>query len=272
MSTTTTTTHSDTAVARGRTRAGADPDLRPPMTRLTEVELRKAIDTRAGFWLLIAVVLLTVAVVVIRLTVGPGAEHTLQNAFQISSLGSTLLLPVVGILLVTGEWSQRTALTTFGLVPVRGRVVVAKLFAVLLLGVAATVVCLLSSVAGFAVAQAFGGGHGGWSLTGVSIGYTLLAEELNLLIGVGFGLLLLNSAAATVTYFVIPMIWSILGTVVTALHTTATWLDLTRTTSPLSEPTAMTGAQWQHLGVSCLVWMVLPMLAGWWRLRRREIS
>ena len=39
----------------------------------------------------------------------------------------SLILPVLGILLVTSEWSQRTGLTTFALVPQRERVIVAKL-------------------------------------------------------------------------------------------------------------------------------------------------
>ena len=40
-------------------------DARPGLTRLTAVELRKMTDTRAGFWLLLAVAVLTVVVVAI---------------------------------------------------------------------------------------------------------------------------------------------------------------------------------------------------------------
>ena len=40
-----------------------------------------------------------------------------------------MLLPIVGILLVSSEWSQRTALITFTLVPQRMRVMSAKLAA-----------------------------------------------------------------------------------------------------------------------------------------------
>ena len=39
----------------------------------------------------------------------------------------SLLLPVMGILLVTSEWSQRTDMTTFALEPHRSRVIMAKL-------------------------------------------------------------------------------------------------------------------------------------------------
>ena len=37
---------------------------RPSLARLTGVELRKMVDTRAGFWLLTSIALLTIAVVV----------------------------------------------------------------------------------------------------------------------------------------------------------------------------------------------------------------
>ena len=37
-----------------------------------------------------------------------------------------ILLPVLGILLVTSEWSQRTAMVTFTLEPSRSRVIAAK--------------------------------------------------------------------------------------------------------------------------------------------------
>lgn len=51
-------------------------------------------------------------------------------------------MPVVGILLVTSEWSQRTAITTFTLVPQHGRVLTAKLLAALVLSAAAYPFCL----------------------------------------------------------------------------------------------------------------------------------
>ena len=42
--------------------SGRDADRRPGMGRLTLVELRKMVDTRAGFWLQLTVVALTVIV------------------------------------------------------------------------------------------------------------------------------------------------------------------------------------------------------------------
>ncbi|CAM3715459.1 hypothetical protein [Nocardioides zeicaulis] len=66
---TTTATPPTTSATAVPTRAAAPPrDVRPiPMTRLAKVELRKMFDTRAGFWLMASVgivsVLATAAVI-----------------------------------------------------------------------------------------------------------------------------------------------------------------------------------------------------------------
>ena len=64
------------------------------------------------------------------------ADHTFQSVLDAGLQPAAILLPVLGILAVTSEWSQRTGLITFVLVPVRSRVLGAKLIASLLLAVA----------------------------------------------------------------------------------------------------------------------------------------
>ena len=56
---------------------------RPGLGRLVAVELRKMVDTRAGFWLQVAMVALTVVVVVVRLLVGDAADHTFQSVLDV---------------------------------------------------------------------------------------------------------------------------------------------------------------------------------------------
>ena len=68
--------------------------------------------------------------------VGDAADHTFQSVLDAGLQPAAVLLPVLGILLVTSEWSQRTGMITFALVPVRSRVLGAKLIASLLLAVA----------------------------------------------------------------------------------------------------------------------------------------
>ena len=247
-------------------------DRPPSPMRLVEVELRKAVDTRAGFWLLAVTGLVSCAIVVLRLSFGNRSDKTLDVLFVASQVPAGVLVPVIGILLVTSEWSQRGALTTFTLVPHRSRVIGAKLAATVALALAATVAAMVAAVVGFAVGQALGATAGGWHLSGAVIPQLFVAQVLGMLMGAAFGLLLLNSAAAIVIYFVLPTIWSVLGQIVGALRTPAEWLDTGRTTSPLFDSAALTARQWEQLGTSMALWLLVPMVVGLWRLGRKEIA
>src|SRR3954452_15235772 len=113
--------------------------------RLTAVELRKATDTRAGFWLQLATAGITLAAAVILLMIDKSGT-TLQDVLSVAVQPAGVLLPIVGILLVTSEWSQRTALITFTLVPERLPVLAAKLVASVLIALAATLAAIVVSV------------------------------------------------------------------------------------------------------------------------------
>src|SRR3954452_16379034 len=86
---------------------------RPGLGRLVAVELRKMIDTRAGFWLQIATVAFTLVAVIVRLVVGDATDHSFASVLNVGLTPAAVLLPVAGILLVTSEWSQRTGMITF---------------------------------------------------------------------------------------------------------------------------------------------------------------
>ena len=61
-----------TAVHQAPLHSAATPDpsvTAVPFSRLLRVELRKLVDTRAGFWLLAAIGIITVAVIVVFLFV-----------------------------------------------------------------------------------------------------------------------------------------------------------------------------------------------------------
>src|SRR3954466_15696106 len=95
---------------------------RPGFGRLVSVELRKMVNTRAGFWLQAATVAITVLAVIVRCMVGDAADHTFAAILNIAVTPAAVLLPVAGVLLITSEWSQRTGMITFTLIPVRSRV------------------------------------------------------------------------------------------------------------------------------------------------------
>ncbi|HEY6891212.1 MAG TPA: hypothetical protein VI300_25630, partial [Solirubrobacter sp.] len=84
--------------------------------RLTLVELRKMVDTRAGFWLQLLTGGVTLAVVALFCIFGETKDLVFRDMFALAITPASILLPIVGILLVSSEWSQRTALITFTLV------------------------------------------------------------------------------------------------------------------------------------------------------------
>lgn len=242
-------------------------DERPGLRRLAVVELRKMTDTRAGAWLVAITALLTVAVAVGLTLAGSDADRDLKTSLDAAVTPASLLLPIIGILLVTSEWSQRTGMVTFALVPDRLRVVGAKLLAGLALAVVAFALCLVVAL----VATALGGADTGdrWSLSPGLIGQGALSLALAVLTGIGFGAVLLASAPAIVGFFVLPTAWSAVGTI-SALNGAARWLDPNRTASGLLEH-HFSAIQWARLGTSSLLWMALPIAVGAWRILRSDI-
>jgi ABC-2 type transport system permease protein len=241
--------------------------VRPPLRRLARVELRKAADTRAGSWLLAVTGALTVVVAVVACLVFHARDRTLLNLLAVSLAPASLVLPVAGILLVTSEWSQRTALITFALVPARARVVAGKLLAGLALALGAGVICGVVAV----VATAFAGAAGPhtWTLSAGLVAQAAIAVTVPMLIGLGFGACLLSSAPAIVLYFVLPTAWSALGSIHT-LRGAARWLDQNRTTTPLVDH-ALSATEWERLAVSLALWLALPLAVGLWRVARADV-
>jgi len=237
----------------------------PSLARLTRVELRKMTDTRAGFWLLVAVALGAVAAVLTTLLSGDDRDHTMARFFIVSGFGAALLLPIVGILAVTSEWTQRTALTTFTLVPQRGRVVAAKLLAGCALALAVVLACLLLAALGTAIA----GGH--WNLDVMRVAGGTAYLLIAVLAGLALGLLLMSSAPAIVTYFAVPTAVGILIELVPSLRDPSQWFDLGQATSRLGDA-SMAAGDWPKLAVALAIWIGVPLAAGLVRLRRRELS
>jgi ABC-2 type transport system permease protein len=241
-----------------------------PLSRLTRVELRKLVDTRAGAWLLAVTVLAAVATSLIELFWVDQSDQTFSGFFEFGLVPASYLLPVLGILSMTGEWSQRTALTTFTLTPARGRVITAKVLGGALIALATTAVtaglCALANMIGHAV-----GGDGSWTGASTIIWHSAVAQVLYVLMGLGFGALLLNSPFAIVSFLVLPTLWAVLGGTIHALHKVDGWLDLSTTMGALGDGHTTAG-QFARLGASAAVWILLPLVAGTIRVLRREVS
>ena len=256
----------DAPVTPVRTTAGTPPTL----LQLVRVELRKSYDTRAGRWLLVTIGLAALAVVAISLFV-EDAPKTFPDYFSFTQLPVGILLPVLGILLVTSEWSQRTAMTTFTLVPRRSRVLTAKVLAASVLGVLGVLAAAVASGLGTLLTPLVTDQGADWSLSGAQVGQVLLVQVVFVLSGVAFGMLLLSSPLAIVTYFVLPTVFTIVVNLISALDWVRDWLDLGTTTTPMFDGT-LDGQGWLQLATSAAVWIALPMVVGWLRIRRAEIA
>src|SRR5690554_804447 len=100
-----------------------------PFGRQLVVELRKMVDTRAGMWLMITIGIMTALFVGLFFIFGDNGgsdQRTFFNYLGATTTPQGFLLPVMGILLITSEWNQRTALVTFTLTPKRLKVIGAK--------------------------------------------------------------------------------------------------------------------------------------------------
>jgi ABC-type transport system involved in multi-copper enzyme maturation permease subunit len=242
---------------------------RIPMSRLVRVELRKLADTRASRWLLIAIGVITALIILIFFLTAKTSDRTFSNFMGATATPQGFLLPVLGILLVTSEWTQRTALVSFTLMPVRVRVLAAKVIAALVAGVLAIVLAMAVA----SLATLAGGADHAWAHIGLDdVGKFAILQVSGVLQGLAFGLLFLNSAAAIVTYFVLPTAFSILANLWKTLDKAAPWIDLGTAQQPLFGATHMSGEQWAQLGTSSLVWVVLPFVLGLVRVLRAEVK
>jgi ABC-2 type transport system permease protein len=240
------------------------------LRRLTRVELRKMADTRAGKWLLILIAAITLVVIVAFYASADSSERTFFNFMQAANGPQGFLLPVLGILLITSEWTQRTALVSFTLTPVRNRVLRAKFLAALVAGLAAIVIAVLLATA----ATVLGGADNAWAEVGMDdVGKFVLLQVTAVIQGLAFGLLFLNSSAAIVSYFVLPSALAIVGTLWEAMHKVQPWIDLWAAQEPLFRGGGnLTGEQWAQSVTSTLIWVVLPLVVGLVRVLRAEVK
>ncbi|GAA1919534.1 ABC transporter permease [Nocardioides marmoribigeumensis] len=255
-----------------------DRDAHVPLARLVKVEMRKMLDTRAGFWLLVVIALLTVAAIGLFAVFAPDQDRTFDSFLGGAATPQGFLLPVLGVLLVTSEWGQRAALATFTLVPVRARVVAAKVLAALVIGTAAVLVAVVVA----ALVTAVRGGSNAWDAAGTSVldatWMFALLQALGILQGLAFGMLFLNSAAAIVVFFVVPIVSSVVFNLVPALQDVAPWVDLGSAQAewggggPVGNQGPPTAEAWAQLGTAGLIWIVLPLVLGGLRILRSEVK
>jgi ABC-2 type transport system permease protein len=237
-----------------------------PFRRLVRVEWAKATDTRAARWLLALVALSTAAMMLAPILAPTRFDQTYASYLKVAAVALSILLPVVAILMLTGEWSQRSVFTTFTQEPRRIRVVNAKLAASLVLGLLAAVFGGVVTVAGLGLATASGRAVEADLTAGAITGY-LLFVLLNVLAGVALGALLQSSATAIAASFALPAAFALLGAASTLV---SDWIDMSTTFNWVLENEW--GGHVPQISVAVLFWVAVPLAAGVVRTIRRDVT
>jgi len=264
-----TTTHlppTEDSLARILHTTETTPVHRITMWSRVRLELRKAVTTRSGTILTIAT-LAWAPLVLAGWIAAVGTEgHALDTVLGIGATGVAILLPIVTLLQVSGEWGQRSVLTTFSLDPARGRVLAAKVLAGQILALVVIATCLgFSVLAATLMGVDLSTGALGSTLVGIGAGgmlYALMGSALGALslsTALGVGLLLLGPQ---LVYNLGPLAgdrWADIGP----------WVEIN---NRLGELTGGSVAHWGHLAVAVLLWIVVPLAVGTWRIHRADVA
>ncbi len=247
-----------------------------PTTRLVKVELRKMFTTRSGFWMLVSIGVLTPIAAGSVVVFAPDSDVTYENFARASVFPMSVILPMIAILAVTSEWSQRSGLTTFTLVPNRGRVIGAKAIATLLVGLGSVTVAFAVGALGNVAGSALAGVDTVWDISSSMAPQLVLCNLVGMAIGFTLGVVLRNSAAAIVGYFVVslvmPGVLVLLAQVRPWFEDLQPWIDWNETQVALLEGVTNTGEEWAMLGSTTMIWIVIPLVVGVLFLRRSEVK
>ena len=247
-----------------------------PTTRLVKVELRKMFNTRSGFWMLISIGVLSVIATGAVIIFAPDSAVTYESFATAIGFPMSVILPMIAILAVTSEWSQRSGLTTFTLVPSRGRVIGAKAIATVLVGLGSMAVAFAVGAVGNLAGSALAGVDTVWDVSLSTASQIVLGDLVGMAIGFTLGVVLRASAAAIVGYFVVsfvlPGILVLLASVREWFLDLQPWIDGNYTQVELFDGATNTGKDWAMLGSTTMIWIVIPLVLGLLFLRRSEVK
>lgn len=246
-----------------------------PMSRIVGVEVSKMFNTRSGFWLLASVGILSAIATIATVLFVPNDEVTYEGFAAAVGFPMSVVLPMIAILSVTSEWSQRSGLTTFTLVPQRGRVIGAKLIATLAVGVASIGIAFGVGAIGNVVGSAIVGVDTTWDVTLSDAALIFLADALGMLMGFTLGILIRSSPGAIVGYFVYALVLpAALGTLAAFQDWFADrqgWIDFNFASTRLYEGDVV-GKDWAQLAASGTVWLLVPLAIGLVSVTRSEVK
>src|SRR5690606_10993268 len=147
----------------------------------------------------------------------------------------------------------------------------AKLGSAWVLGLAVIAAALFAGAVLNVIGMEWLDGDGSWAMEWAVLGGMLLALLLLVTQGLAFGLALMSTPVAIVTYLALPTVWSLVTMLVSGLEEPAKWLNLDFAMTALMAG-EMSGEHWAQLATSAALWIGIPLTIGVWRTARRDVS
>ena len=257
------------------------PDARLRFSGILKSEWIKLVTVRSTVWTLVVLLLLQVGMGVMAAATIPTPEGSLGGTIQangfavfVTTLGlfiNQLVIAVLGVLVVSGEYSTGQIRSTLTAVPARWPVLVAK---ALVFGVTAFIVSLVSVVLTYAVtwplvdskvgASSLADSDVWWPLLGAA-GYLALVGLLAFSIGAIMRHTAAGIAVAAGLLLVLPIVLSLVGT---------EWASVVNDWLPSTAGQTLFGSgrvfePWQALLVM-LGWVAVPFATASVLLSRRD--
>jgi ABC-type transport system involved in multi-copper enzyme maturation permease subunit len=218
-----------------------------------------------------------------QLRVASEAVNVATTLYTSGQFLGVLIVMLLGAIVVTNEFYHQTATTTFLVTPVRERVVLAKLAASVLLGLVfwlgTTILNLI--VVPFVLRSMDLGAQLGDPAIWRAIGLNALAFALWAILGVGFGVLIRNQLAATLTLSITYVIGNFGASLVFFLLTeyVARWISKLQVIVPtvasqlMIAGTDLPGNPPRWVGAVVLIgYAAVAGVVGTAIMRRRDIS
>ena len=159
--------------------------------------------------------------------------------------------------------------------PHRGKAIAAKFAVTVGISVVSMLIAMAIGAVGTVAGSAILGIDPVWDAGFVDLANIVLAQVLGMLVGFMLGVVIRNSSAAIVAYFVYSFALTALTEVLAATQdwfsNLQPWVDFNYAQGALFNG-SLNAEQWANLAVTGVVWLVVPLTFGLWSLMRSEVK
>ncbi|GAA1397457.1 hypothetical protein [Luteococcus peritonei] len=236
------------------------------LPRAVAVELHKLVDTRSARLVIAGGAVLMAAFAGGRALL-PQSDTTLGLLATMACGPAGWLMLVLAVLLVSTEFSRRTIEGALLLDPRRGRLVLAKVLALLVADAVAVLAALVMGVGAALVAPLVTGTPISWQIDPARLALAAGSVVFISLAATAWGLLTRNAPAPIMVLLLWPTLALLVASASPVAERLLAWVNLDAVWT-LADPTA--GVVWRFL-TSALVWIVLPAAVGLARLVKGDL-